>query len=184
MNARRDTAGLAPARKQSGLTMIELGAGLVILAIVTAAVAPAVFKNIQTAEAVTEGKDAITLMKNMHSLKRKPPYSGISNAWAISTKAVNPSKINGSSLVNQWGASITVARATLGGGAANYALEIKNAIPIAGCLVYVSTVAPMVDEVFVGSTKVKAVGASLNDSKAATACNRTSATIVVTIRDA
>ncbi|WP_370239342.1 type 4 pilus major pilin, partial [Neptunomonas phycophila] len=173
----------AKSDKQAGLTMIELGAGLVILAIIAAAIAPAIYKNMKNAEGSSAAKQTMTMMSDIHTKIRRPPYTAVTNSWAIAAKIPDANSISGTSIINYWGSAVTVASTKLTGGVNNGAVSITNPVPPDSCLTYVNEVAPMVDELVIGTTTVKTVGGKLNDATAATACDVSGATISVIMKD-
>ena len=171
-------------KKQKGFTLIELGAGLLIVAIAAAAVGPIIYKKVKATEADSAAKTTQGYFNDMHAKWRKGPFTGLNNAWIIAAKVPDTGAISGTNILNYWGNTLTFAAGTLTGGVASGARQITDPVDPEACLDYVNRMSPFVDELIVGTTTVKPVGGALNESTAATSCNVSTNTVNVIMRKA
>lgn len=169
-------------QKNKGFTLIELALVLAVVGIVSYMLAPVFESVIAGVEADSEAKITQNYFSDLKSKKRRGPYTGLDNDFVIDARIPDQASITGSSISNSWGHAQTWAAGTLTGGIANGAKQLTNPVPPNSCLAYVSQMSPFVDELLVGSTVVKAVGAQLNESTAATACNVSTNTVNVIMR--
>lgn len=171
-------------RKQGGFTLVELSLALVIIAIAAYILAPIAEKAIASTEADSEAKVTQSQFSDLKSKFRRGPYVGLNNAYVIAARIPDAKAVSGTTISNEWGHAQVWTAGTLTGGVTNGAKQLTNPVPPESCLSYATKMAPFLDEVLVGTTVVKAVGGSINEITAATACNVTTATVNVIMRKA
>ncbi|WP_286241173.1 type II secretion system protein [Neptuniibacter halophilus] len=168
--------------KEAGMTLVELGFGLVILALVAAFVGPIGYKYLKNTEGDSAAKTTESYFTDLAGKLTRPPFTALDNDFAIDAKIPHESSVSGSTIFNYWGNSTVFASGTLTGGATNGAKQITDPVDPFACLRYVTYVSNFLDEVIVGSTTVKAPGAALDPAAAASACDVSTASVNVIMR--
>ena len=155
-------------RKQRGFTLIEM---VVVLALIAAGIGFIISRAAtanQTSKVQAEVSNLQTITTKVKStFAARPNYSGATTAFLLAQGAFPTSMINGGTVTNGWGGTVTVAA-----GAGNTSVDITSgAVPTASCIELVAASSRNFNEVTVGATKTMN-GATVADLTAVqTACS-------------
>lgn len=171
-------------KRQKGFTLAEILFALVII-IAAAVIALTAFGQANSSQ---EGKEAQDQLTQVLGAVRKtypgPNYNGVS-ASSLVTRGVAPTTmVSGSSLVNTYGGTVTVAAASVASGTDNAVAITFPQIPRAECNVIVNQTHALFGRVVVGTTTVKdqyaATPVAFSGSGTETACNNERNSVVFT----
>lgn len=160
-------------KNKEGFTLIELAIVIAIIATLLAGlrIVPGILAN-NRANAEISIIPKITASIQSHYFN-KANYAGLTNTIINSYKMVPDSWNQGAAVIsNRWAGAVTFAPATTTTANDSFSM-LYSQVPTAECLAIVSGVADNFLKVTVGSTVVKAVGGTVNDTTLATACSAT-----------
>lgn len=171
---------------QAGLSLIELLFSIAIVAVVLT-VAVVAYNNVTGKNnALTEGRNIITLQGNVKTMVPNPNYTGITEALVVQAGNVPSNMINaaGTGISNAWGGAVTIASADVNGGTANGFTITYPSVPRQECNNIVTSVGDAFQVISVGGTAVKddfaATPVALTTAATVTNCDNTSNTVVLT----
>jgi hypothetical protein len=126
--------------------------------------------------------DLAQIQTNVEGLYANNPsgYSTLTNTVAISAGAIPADMVSGTSVVDQWGNTVTVQPSTAFSGlAANSSFEVDfSKLSSADC-VKIATGVPGAYGVVIGVTQLTATNGVVDAGKAATACSASANTVDV-----
>ncbi|MFP1980692.1 type 4 pilus major pilin [Lonsdalea quercina] len=160
-------------KNKKGFSLLEL---LLVLGIIAALVVGAfiVYPKVQASQrAEAESKNIATIQAGVKALYTSASsYSGLTNTVATNAKIFPDNMLNGTSVINVFKGNVTLATSTESpSGVANSSFTITYAnIPAAECTKIISTAAGNFYVAKVGTTTVKAAGATLDVAATTTAC--------------
>lgn len=160
-------------RQQGGYSLIEL---LIVIGIVIALVAavilfrPAVMnlaKSFQSSMRITStGESLAQAFRTANG-----DYSTLSNTNAINGRWIPDAWVQGTNLRNEWGGAITLSSSNLDSGTNNAYQILTAGVPTTACSRIVESAGMSMETVTVGTTVVKAFGATtIAPGTLATAC--------------
>jgi type II secretory pathway pseudopilin PulG len=144
---------------RKGFSMVEL---LLVFAVILGA-AVMVFvaypKLKANQAATTENTNLSTLQAGIKNIfQGKPNYTGLVPTVLINAQVVPNTMVNGTNIVNSWGATVAIAPATLGGLANNAYSITYPSVPQDVCVKLASSSGLNFDTVTIGTTAVKTFG--------------------------
>ncbi len=165
-------------QKQKGLTLVELMVGLLI-ALAIIAIAIVAFNATRSSQRTTGMQSQLLqVVAAVQKVAPGPNYNGVTEATVIQAGHAPTNMVNGTSLVNSFGGSVTIAAATYGGGtgaADNAFVTTFNGVPRSECNAVLASANPTFTRIVVGTTAVKdQYGASplqYNTAAATAACD-------------
>jgi prepilin-type N-terminal cleavage/methylation domain-containing protein len=156
-------------KKQAGFTLVEL---VVVLAIIVGAIGAIIARQMSASQSSRVQSEAGNLQaivgKINSTFAGRSSYAGATTSFLLAQGAFPTSMVNGTSVVNGWNGSVTVAP-----GTGNTTVDITYAgVPSAACLELVSNTSRSYRTVTVGSTVVKSATQTEADLSATqTACS-------------
>jgi prepilin-type N-terminal cleavage/methylation domain-containing protein len=169
-------------RQQKGLTLIEL---LLVLVVVLAIAVVGFIMFGQTAanQRAQAGQQALlSVSSGIKSMANGPNYTGITSAVLIQAGKAPPNLVNGTTLNNPWGGTITVLSKNVNGGSNNGFMVCMNQVPRSECNSVVASTAGSFAMISAGTTACPATttlpsAGVVKDQFASTPVNPTAATI-------
>lgn len=169
---------LKSTRKAGGFVLTELLIGLAIIAAVlgTIAATAAYLNSSNSAQDQARLVESIGQDLRM-KYQRANNFSGLTNTVAINLGVFPDQMVNGTTVLNTWNGTVTIAPAADLNGVANRAFLVSwPNVPEDEC-VNLSTTAIAANRIRVGTTVIQQDGQAINVAAAGTACSGTTNTV-------